>query len=304
MSDTFLKIGSHKIKITHAQKMLFPDDGITKEEFVEYHRQIARYMVPHLKGRPAVMFRVFGDIRGQGHYQQEIMEPAPSWIPRVTVKKEGGTVTHVTCDNGATLVYLASQDCITLHVWLSRKNKLDYPDQMIFDLDPPGDDFEPARSGAFYLKGLLDELGLISFIKTTGSHGLHVVIPLDRNANFEAVRGFAQQVATIMVRREPQKFTIEQRREKRQGRLFIDILRNAYGHIAVAPYTVRVHQGAPVATPLFWEELKEPSLNSHRYNIRNVIAHLENIGNPWKDISNVAQSLSEYRAKLKEIARE
>jgi bifunctional non-homologous end joining protein LigD len=304
MDDTFLTIGTHKIKITHPQKTIFPDDGITKEEFVDYYRRIARYMVPHVKGRPAVMFRVFGDIRGQGIYQQEIMESAPSWIPRVTVKKEGGTVTHVTCDDGATLVYLAGQDCITIHVWLSRRNKLDYPDQMIFDLDPPGDDFGPVRTGAFFLKGLLDELGMISFIKTTGSHGLHVVVPLDSNDNFETVRGFAQQAAAVMARREPQKFTIEQRKEKRQGRLFIDILRNAYGHIAVAPYSVRVRQGAPVATPLFWEELKEQDLNSHRYNIRNVIEHLENTGDPWKDISRFPQSLSEYRAKLKEIAKE
>ena len=209
MAKSALKIGSRMIEITHPDKLIFPDDGITKEEFVDYHRQIASYMVPHLKGRPAVMFRVYGDIRAPGHYQQEIMESAPDWIPRVTVKKEGGTVTHVTCDNKATAVYLASQDCITLHVWLSRRNKLEYPDQMIFDLDPPGEDFQAVRWGAFYLKGLLDELGLISFIKTTGSHGLHIVVPLDSSENFESVRGFAQQLAAIAVRREPQKFTLE-----------------------------------------------------------------------------------------------
>jgi bifunctional non-homologous end joining protein LigD len=304
MAETSLKVGSHIIKVTHPDKVLFPDDGITKEEFVEYYRRIARYMVPHLRGRPAVMFRVYNDIRGPGHYQQEIMESAPEWIPRVTVKKEGGTVTHVVCNSAPTLVYLATQDCVTLHVWLSRGNKLEYPDRMIFDLDPPDDDFAPVRQGAFYLKGLLDELGLISFIKTTGSHGLHIIVPLDRHENFEAVRNFARQVAAVMVRREPQTFTIEQRKEKRRSRLFIDILRNAYGQIAVAPYAVRVHQGAPVAAPLFWEELKEPDLNSHSYNIRNIISHLEKTGNPWKDFTNVSQSLSERRTKLVEISKD
>jgi bifunctional non-homologous end joining protein LigD len=304
MNGSSLKIGSRTIKITHPDKVIFPDDGITKQEFVDYHRRIAGYMVPHLKGRPAVMFRVFGDIREPGHYQQEIMPSAPEWIPRVTVKKEGGTVTHVTCDNSATLVYLAGQDCITLHTWLSRKDKLEYPDQMIFDLDPPGDDFEPVRWGGFYLKRLLDDLGLISFIKTTGSHGLHIVVPLDRNESFEFVRSFAQQVAAIMVRREPQRFTLEQRKDKRQGRLFVDILRNAYGHIAVAPYAVRVLQGAPVAAPLFWEELKEPGLNSRRYTIRNVIEHLESAGDPWLAVKHTTQSLSEHRARLNKAAQD
>jgi bifunctional non-homologous end joining protein LigD len=300
MSETSFKVGAHEIKITHPEKMLFPDDGITKTEFVDYYRQIARFMVPHLKGRPAVMFRVYDDIRGQGHYQQEIMQSAPDWIPRITVKKEGGTITHPVCNNGAALVYLANQDCITIHTWLSRDKKPDFPDQMIFDLDPSGDDFEPVRQGAFQLKKLLDGLGLISFIKTTGSHGLHVVVPLNGDENFETVRSFAQQAAAIMVRDKPQKYTMEQRKDKRQDRLFIDILRNAYGHIAVAPYAVRVHAGAPVAAPLFWEELKEPSLNSRSFNIRNILGHIKKTGNPWKDIGRVTQSLSEARRKLNE----
>jgi bifunctional non-homologous end joining protein LigD len=298
-----VKIGSLIINITHPEKVLFPDDGITKGDLVDYYHRMASVMVPHIKGRPVNMYRLHGSIQ-EGYYQQEIPAGAPAWVDRVEVKKEGGTVIHVVCDNASALVYLANQNCVTLHTWLSRTDKLETPDQMIFDLDPPGDDFEPVRQGAGLLKSLLDEIGIRPYLKTTGSRGLHIVVPLDRTQSFEEVRSFAHQVASIMTSRAPEKYTTEQRKEKRNGRLFIDTLRNSYGHTAVAPYSVRALKGAPVATPLFWEELKEKNLTSLRYNIRNIFKRLEQNGDAWKEMERPSSSLKASLASLEEALKD
>jgi bifunctional non-homologous end joining protein LigD len=301
MEKTHLKIGLHAIEITHPEKLLFPDEGITKGEFVDYHRRVAEVMVPHLKGRPIIMYRFHGSIETKGFYQQQIPSYAPGWISRVTVKKEGGTVTHMVCDEAATQAYMAEQDCITPHVWLSRADHIENPDQMIFDLDPPGDDFEPVRQGARFLKSILDDLGLDSYLKTTGSHGLHVVVPLAPTEPFNTVRALAQEIAGVVTGKEPDKYTTEQRKEKRKSRLFIDTLRNAYAHTAVAPYAVRARNKAPIAAPLFWEELTEKKLTSERYNIRNIFKRLDKIGDPWKEIDRHPQSLDPARQKLREM---
>ena len=214
---TTLKIDSHVLTLTHTDKLLFPDDAITKGEFIDYYRWIADIMVPHLQGRPVNMFRFHDSIQSGGYYQQQIPASAPYWVNRVTVRKEGGTVTHIVCNNAATLVYLANQDCITPHIWLSRTEKLESPDQMIFDLDPAEDDFGKVRQGARFLKSILDEIGLKPYLKTTGSRGLHVVVPLEPEEVFESVGAFAQKVAAIMTSREPGKYTTEQRKEKGKG---------------------------------------------------------------------------------------
>jgi len=219
----------------------------------------------------------------------------------VKVKKKGGTVTHVQCDNAATLAYLANQACIELHPWLSRSDKLHYPDQLIIDLDPSGDDFSQAVFGARVLKELFDELDLKAFLKTTGSRGLHVLVPLDRRANFDKVREFAQDTAKLLAQRHSDKLTIEARKAKRRGRLLIDTARNAYAQTAVAPYAVRAKPGAPVATPLDWDELANKKLNSQSYNVRNIFRRLGRKTDPWKDLPRLGRSLKEARRRLDAI---
>jgi bifunctional non-homologous end joining protein LigD len=302
MKKNQIKVGPQRVEITHPEKVLFPDDGITKGELIEYYHRIAGVMIPHIRDRPIIMHRFPEGIQSEGFYHQAIPEYAPDWVRRVTVKKEGGTVTHILCNDAATLVYTANLGCISPHVWLSRKDKPEKPDRMIFDLDPAGNDFEPVRQGARLLKGLLDEIGLVSFLKTTGSHGLHVVVPLKNTEDFDPVRDFAQGIAGIMTHREPEKFTTEQRKEKRKNRLFIDTLRNAYAHTAVAPYAVRALKGAPVAAPLFWQELDDPELGAQRYNIRNIFKRLEKDGDPWHSMERQAQSLEERRRRWREIS--
>jgi len=296
-----LKFGRYTVETSNEEKLFFPDENITKDDLINYYQEIADKMVPYLKERPLVMKRYPDGIKGESFFQKEIGDYFPDWIERVKVKKKGGTVTHVQCDNAATLVYLANQACIELHPWLSRSDKLHYPDQLIIDLDPSGDDFSQAVFGARVLKELFDELDLKAFLKTTGSRGLHVLVPLDRRANFDKVREFAQDTAKLLAQRHSDKLTIEARKAKRRGRLLIDTARNAYAQTAVAPYAVRAKPGAPVATPLDWDELANKKLNSQSYNVRNIFRRLGRKTDPWKDLPRLGRSLKEARRRLDAI---
>ena len=296
-----LKFGRYTVETSNEEKLFFPDENITKDDLINYYQEIADKMVPYLKERPLVMKRYPDGINGESFFQKEIGDYFPDWIERVKVKKKGGTVTHVQCDNAATLVYLANQACIELHPWLSRSDKLHYPDQLIIDLDPSGDDFSQAVFGARVLKELFDELDLKAFLKTTGSRGLHVLVPLNRRANFDKVREFAQDTAKLLAQRHSDKLTIEARKAKRRGRLLIDTARNAYAQTAVAPYAVRAKPGAPVATPLDWDELGNKKLNSQSYNVRNIFRRLGRKTDPWKDLPRLGRSLKEARRRLDAI---
>ena len=174
-----IRIGRHSVRTTHPGKIRFSDDGITKRDLIDYYRRIAPWILPHLRGRPLALERYPDGIDEPGFFQKATPSYYPGWIETVTVRKGGGTVKHVVCDDAATLVYLANQACVTPHIWLSRIDKLDYPDQMVFDLDPVGDSFEPVKATAQSLKELLDQLGLPAYLKTTGSRGLHVAVPLE-----------------------------------------------------------------------------------------------------------------------------
>lgn len=293
-----MKVGAYAIELSHPEKALFPADGITKAELVEYYRQIGPAMLKHVHDRPLIMQRFPNGIQQTGFIQQQIPEYFPQWIQRVTVPKERGTVTHAACNNLASLVYLASQACITLHTWLSRADKIEYPDQMIFDLDPARDDFDEVRVCALGLRELLDELGLPGFVKTTGSRGVHIVVPLDRSATFDEVRAFAREVADELVRRDPERRTTQPRKEQRGGRLLVDIMRNAYGQTAVAPYSVRALPGAPVAAPLAWSALERGDIGPRTFTIRNIRDHVAVNGDPWKGLARRARSLRTARRRL------
>jgi bifunctional non-homologous end joining protein LigD len=295
---TTLRFGRYTVETSREDKVFFPDEKFTKGDLIEYYQRIAETMLPHLKDRPLTMRRYPDGIKGESFFQKEIGDYFPDWIERKTVKKQGGTVTHVLCNNAATLVYLANQACIEPHLWLSKQDKLNYPDQLIIDLDPSGDDFDQARFAARATRDLLDELGLNAFLKTTGSRGLHVLVPLDRSASFETVRRFARDVARVLAQRHSDKLTTEARKAKRRGRLLIDIARNAYAQTAVPPYAVRAKPGAPVATPLEWDELAGGKLNAQSYNIKNVFQRLSRKSDPWKDLPRLGRSLNDARRRL------
>jgi bifunctional non-homologous end joining protein LigD len=294
-----VRVGQYIVNISNVDKVMFPEDGITKGDLVEYYMRIAETMVPHMEGRPISMQRFPEGIHGEWFFEKEAPEYFPDWITRVRVeKKEGGSQYQIVVDKAATLAYLANQACITPHIWLSRADRIHNPDKMIFDLDPPDGSFEPVREAATHLREVLEGVGLVPFVMTTGSRGLHVVVPLDRGEGFDSVRGFSQHVAERLSRENPDRFTTEGRIEKRGGRLFLDTMRNAYAQTSVSPYAVRARPGAPVATPLEWDELEDRSLNSQSYNVGNIFRRLGQKQDPWRGIMKHARSLDEPRRLL------
>lgn len=302
MPDRTLRVGQYTLSITHSDKVLFPQNGITKGDVVDYYAEIANVMLPLVRGRPTTMQRLPDGLSGETFFQKDAPSYFPHWIKTISIKQKTGNInTHyVLCENAATLVYLASQACITPHVWLSRKNKLGYPDRMIFDLDPPKD-FKVARQTAQRLRALLeDELGLNSLMMITGSRGLHVVIPLEPRASFDTVRAFALDIARLLVSRDPTQLTLEQRINKRQGRMFVDTLRNIQGQTAVAPYALRALPGAPVATPIEWNEISKIS-SARQFTIKNIFQRLDRKGDPWAAITRQSQSLSQPRQRLDKL---
>ena len=289
-----MQVNSYKIELSSLDKIMFPEAGITKGDLIDYYHRIGKAMIPLISDRPASMHRFPDGISNSGFFQQEIPDYFPGWIERIKVKKkEGGSITHVVCGKTADLVYLTNQGCITLHTWLSRRGNLSNPDRMIYDLDPQDDDFNLVCQGALELREALSAVDLKPYVMTTGSRGLHVVVPLEGKQDFDTVRKFSRETTDKIALKNPEKFTTEQRKVKRRGRLYLDISRNAYGQTAVAPYAVRPIEGATVATPLEWEEIETGRIQTAReYNIKNIFRRLAQKEDPWKDMDKNAASIS------------
>ncbi|MFO8036686.1 MAG: non-homologous end-joining DNA ligase [Anaerolineales bacterium] len=303
MSEEKIKVGSRVIEVSNLEKVIFPEVGLTQGDLVEYYRRIADTMLPFLEDRALTMQRFPDGIDEGGFYQRETPDYFPDWIRRISihVEEEDKKQPQVICDDAATLVYLVDQGCVTFHPWLSRADKLHHPDKLIFDLDPPDDQFEPVRFAAQSLHDALEEIGLVPFVMTTGSRGLHIVVPLDRSSDFDAVRSFAKSLSKLLAQREPDRLTTEMRKKERGNRLFLDYLRNSYGQNSVAPYSVRPISGAPVATPLKWDEISDPELHSQKYTVENIFRRLGHIENPWKGMMRHARSLSKPQSRLDEM---
>ncbi len=276
------------LEISNVDKILFPKTGITKGDLLNYYASIAPIIIPYMEDRLISMQRYPNGIEHEGFFQKNAGSYFPSWIKTKKVKRQDeGSVEYVVCNNAQTLVYLANQLCITPHLWLSRVDKLQYPDRMIFDLDPSGTDFSLVLSAAKELKRILEDRGLVPFVMTTGSRGLHIVVPLKRTKKFDYVRAYARDIAHTMAQEYPADFTIELRKNKRKKRVFIDYLRNGFGATAVSPYAVRAIEGAPVATPLEWKEVKK-GLSPQAWTIKTIFKRLARRKDPWHGIDKQA----------------
>jgi bifunctional non-homologous end joining protein LigD len=304
-----VKVGRLTVALTNTGKVLFPDDGITKGDLIGYYQAAADVMLPYLRDRPVAMARYPDGITGERIFQKNVGRHFPDWIPRVEVGKQGGQLCQVVCTKAADLVYLANQATIELHPFLSRVGQEDSPDQLhrpdmlIFDLDPPDTGhFEAVRTAALRLREILeDDLGLAAFVKTTGSKGLHVQVPLNGREEFDPVREFARDVAALLAAAEPDLVTVEQRKDARHGPVYADIMRNAYAQTAVAAYSVRARPGAPVATPVSWDEVADPALAADSFTLRTLsdrLAQLGKTGDPWAGMSRHRQGLSRPRRLL------
>ncbi|RFU84606.1 ATP-dependent DNA ligase [Streptomyces triticagri] len=296
-----LRVGRRSVEVHRTGKALLPGDGggaVTKGELVAYHRRIAPYMLPHLRDRPLMLERHPDGTDGPRFMQKNTPDHYPEWITRVEVPKEGGTVLHTVCDSTATLVFLADQACITLHRWESRTDRPDHPDRLVFDLDPPdGADFGTVRRAALQVRELLDEAGLPCAAMTTGSRGLHVLVPLDRRTGFDGVRAFAGEIAESLAAAHPDELTTAARKKERGARLYLDIQRNAYAQTSVAPYSVRAKPGGPVAAPVSWEQLDDPALTSRRWTVTDALDQART--EPWAGLLGRGRSLDAARRRLR-----
>jgi len=326
-----------QVELTHPDRVLFPDDGITKADLAAYHEAVAPAMLPLIAGRPVTLQRFPRGIAarsagprpqhgGDGFYQKQASEGFPDWIERVEVRKgRSQRVTHMVCRAPEDLVYLANLSCITPHVWLSRAAPpgggraggrgrqgqgrpegrpgpaLDRPDLLVYDLDP-GDDQGMVVPAARALRGLLDELGLPAFVKATGSRGLHIAVPLDGSATTGEADAFALVSAQVLAARDPERLTTEWLLADRHGRLLLDTRRNGWAQMIAAPYAVRALPGAPVSVPLAWEELDEPGWSADRHTLRTVPDRLAGAADPWAGMDAVAASLDAARDRLAELA--
>ena len=281
MTTVTIEAGGREVEVSNADKVLFPGDGITKRHLAEYYAKVAPTALPHYRDRPLTLQRFPDGIGTDGFFQKNAPDHFPDWVARAEVAKADGTVTHAMANEAAVLVYLADQGCITLHLALARADTPRYPDRMIFDLDPSDDDFGKVQEVARAVKQALDARGLPSFVQTTGSRGLHIVLSLDASADVDALRPFARGLAQEVAKAQPKLATTEQRKAKRGDRVLVDTFRTAYGQTAVAPYAVRARAGAPVATPLRWDEAFASDLTPTRYDIRSVLRRLAQTDDPW-----------------------
>ena len=292
MTDALVRAGRRRVTITNADRAVFPDAGLTKLDLARHYAAVAPVMVPHVRDRPLALQVFPRGIREAGHFLKDAPAHFPPWVRTFAVpKREGGTIDQVLANDAATLVYLAGQNAVTPHVWTSRVDRLERPDRVIFDLDPSGGSFAAVRAAARDAGDLLRGVGLTPFTMTTGSRGLHVVAPLRRTAGYDEVQAFAREAAEALVAADPGGLTVEFRRANRGGRIFVDVGRNAYGQHAVAPYAVRARSGAPVATPLRWEELDDEGLDPQGWSIATIGARLADGGDPWAGIGGHARDV-------------
>jgi bifunctional non-homologous end joining protein LigD len=292
VSEAEVRAGRRKIAVSHPDKVLFPDAGVTKLELAEHYARVGGLMLPHVRDRPITMHVFPGGIDGPGIYIKKAPPHFPDWIGRATVAKKGGETTMALANDVAALVFLANQNCITPHVWPARADDLSRPDRLIFDFDPPeGTDFADVRAAARATGDLLRSVGLVPFAMTSGSRGLHVIAPLRRGAGWDDARAFADAVGERLAADDPDHLTTAFRIAKRGGRIYIDTTRNAYAQHSVAPYAVRAKPGAPVATPLRWEELDDPALSSRSWDIRTIGERIESVEDPWKGMGRAARAL-------------
>src|SRR3954447_920794 len=294
-SMTVKRAAPQKVALSNPDKVLFPEDGITKAELRAYYEAVADVMVPHTRDRPMNLWRWNKGLAHDVVVQQSLPKGAPDWVARCEVpRRKGGDIVHGMINDAETLRWLAQQNCITPHVWNSRCDKRDQPDRLVFDLDPTGEDFDEIRKAALATAEMLRELGLTPFAKLSGSRGIHVVAPLKRTRHADEVRQAAGALAERIAAEHPDTLTTAWRKEKRDGKILVDVARNTYGQTVVATYAVRALPGAPVSAPITWDEVADPGLTPHAYTLRTMAARLEAIGDPWDAMDEHAATLPKH----------
>jgi bifunctional non-homologous end joining protein LigD len=279
------------IEPSNLDKVFWPESGLTKGDLIAYFEAVAPFVLPALEDRPLTVIRYPDGIEGFSFYQKNTPKYAPSWVSTIGLRAESAdrTVNYVVCNSKRTLLWLANQAAIELHPWLSRRDRLDRPDHLVLDLDPPASAFDLAVRVAVLARDALDESGLKSAIKTSGAKGLHLYVPLRRRHDYGLVRRAAVRIAERIVEMSPDLATMEFKRASRGNRLFVDVGRNAPGAHIVAPYSPRARPAATVSFPVDWKELKR--IRPEDFTIRNVPRRLDREGDRWRELMPPPQSL-------------
>ena len=289
--EEHLRVGRRSVRITNPGKALFAKAGITKLGLARHFERVAPVMLPYVRDRPLAL-QVFHDgVEARGYFTKSVPDYFPDWVDRATVPKRGGTVTHVLANHAATLVYLAGQNAVTPHVWLSRADEPHLPDRLIVDFDPSSGGFADVRAAARAAGDRLRDAGLVPYAMVTGSRGIHVICPLRRGPTFGDVHAFARAVAEEMVDDDPRRLTLEWRKADRGSKIYVDVNRNNYAQHAVAPYAPRAMSKAPVAAPLHWHELAERTLKPDRWTVKSIGRRIDSEGDPWAGMARRARSL-------------
>jgi bifunctional non-homologous end joining protein LigD len=291
--------------ITHPEKVLFPAEGggeaITKGEIAAYYEAIAPVMVPHIRARPITMERYPAGIGKKGFIQKDVSKGFPSWLERVEVPKKDGTVHHAIVTDTRSLLWITNQNTITPHVWSSRAPDLYHPDICVFDLDPSVDDAEMLRAAALGLRDFLEKLGLPSWVKTSGSKGFHIAVPLDGEAETGEVSWFAHHVGATLVMLAPDYLTQEFSKADRGRRILVDTGRNDYSATWAAPYAVRAKPGAPVSAPCTWEEIERGEVGPRTFTLRTMAERVAAVGDLWADMRRRKKSLRRAAQRLRSM---
>jgi bifunctional non-homologous end joining protein LigD len=282
--------------VSHPDKIWWPDEGITKLDIVRYYNDVEPRLRPWMKDRLLTAERCPDGMRGSCFYQKDFARGLPAGVSTEPVRAEttGKVVRYVVGGSRRTLLALVNLGCIPIHVMNCRRGALDQPDWLAFDLDPGSGRFADAVRAGMLLRAILDDLGLTSYPKTSGARGLHVLIPLRPGPGQDEVRNFAMHVGRLMASRAPRLVTVEMSKRARRGRVFADVLRNAFGQTIVAPYAVRRRPRAPISTPLAWDEV-DPKLDPADFNLKSIERRLA-AENPWDDFWRRRQRLPRVTA--------
>ncbi len=279
------------VAISHPDKVLFPKAKLTKLDLARHFERVAPVMLPYVSGRPLALQSYPGGIDSKGFFMKAVPDYFPDYVQRATMDKRGGTITHPLAENADTLVYLAGQNVVAIHQWLSRADEPRKPDRLIVDLDPSGRNFAEVRAAAREAGARLRDAGLVPYAMVTGSRGLHVVCPLRRDADFSAVHSFTRALAEAMVADDPKRLTLEWHVAERGSKIYLDVNRIAYAQHAVSPYSPRARDRAPVAAPIHWDELSDPKLRPDKFTIKNIGARIDSEGDAWAGMGRRARKL-------------
>ena len=288
--------------ITHPDKVMFPDEGITKGDLAAYYTAMAPFLIPHLRRRPITMERYPSGIGQKGFIQKDVSKGFPEWLQRISLPKKGGVVHYPLVTDTRSLLWIVNQNCITPHVWTSRAPAVNRPDVCVFDFDPSVDEPKVLRASVLALRDLLEEVGQPAWVKTSGSKGFHVVVPV-HSASFAEVGRFAQAVATALVDRDPAHLTLAFSKADRRGRIYLDVGRNAPGATFAAVYAVRAKPGAPVSAPCTWDEIASGAVGPQTFTLRSMTKRVQQVGDLWEGLSKRKRSLALVLRRLARLRR-